>query len=535
MFQSGLFKNLVRKWTLLPLAAIAAVLLVLLPAAGSAAPKKATVRQSDAAAAVVDVVAPSFDMAAVNRDIGADVLHKAGVSGHGVTVAIIDTGVDPVAGLDSESKVIVGPDLSFESGVDGLYGRDTYGHGTVMASIAAGNGDDFTGVAPGAQILSVKVADNTGAVDVSQVIAAVDWVIANRATDGMNVRVISLSYRTDSTQLYEVDPLAAAVERAWRAGIVVVVSAGNDGKAAEQLGNPAIDPYVIAVAAISNRDVDGQISTDFSTKGDHTRTPDVAAPGERVLGLAAKNSRLAQENPDAVIDGRYLRGSGTSQAAAVVAGSVALLLEDRPDLTPDQVKALLMLSADDAFDRTMASSRWQEVYDLLAGNKVKNEDRRRILEHTSSEWTGSRIGSLKLNKAVGAGYLDIARAVEFEAINVEQRHARSDGSGSLEKARGTSHVVLPDGSLLVGEVTFTGSSWSGSSWSGSRWSGSSWSGSSWSGSSWSGSSWSGSSWSGSSWSGSSWSASSWSGSSWSGSSWSGSSWSGSSWSGSTWF
>jgi serine protease AprX len=297
MFQSGLFKNLVRKWTLAPLVAIAAVLLLVLPAVGNAAPKEARVKTDAVSAVSVDPVAPSFEMAAVNRDIGADVLHKHGVTGDGVTVAVIDTGVDPVPGLDSESKVIVGPDLSFESGVDGLYGRDTYGHGTVMASIVAGNGDGFTGVAPGAQILSVKVADNTGAVDVSQVIAAIDWVIANKTTDGMNVRVISLSYRTDSTQPYEVDPLAAAVERAWRAGIVVVVSAGNDGKAAEQLGNPAIDPYVIAVAAISNRDVDGQISTDFSTKGDNTRTPDLAAPGERVLGLAAKNSRLAQEHP----------------------------------------------------------------------------------------------------------------------------------------------------------------------------------------------------------------------------------------------
>lgn len=194
----------------------------------------------------------SFTMGEVNKEIGAEKLHKNDITGAGVTVAVIDTGVEPVVGLDGDGKLVVGPDLSFEAGLSEFHGRDTYGHGTVMASIIAGRDEDkkgFRGVAPDAQILSVKVADNTGAVDVSQVIAAVDWVVENRDSNGMNVRVINLSYRTDSAQPYGIDPLAAAVERAWHSGIVVVVSAGNDGEDAEQLGNPALDPFVIAVAA----------------------------------------------------------------------------------------------------------------------------------------------------------------------------------------------------------------------------------------------------------------------------------------------
>ena len=466
VFQTTFFSHLFHRRALVPLAVVALGLVLLLPAAGGATPKA---KKSTTAGT------PTFDMKAVNRDIGADVLHERGVSGNGVTVAVIDTGVDPVPGLDQEHKVIHGPDLSFESGVDGLHGRDTYGHGTVMASIIAGDGEGFVGVAPGAQILSVKVADNTGAVDVSQVIAAIDWVILNARSNDMNVKVLNLSYRTDSMQAYEIDPLAAAVERAWQSGIVVVASAGNDGKAARQLGNPAIDPFVIAVAATANAEVYGQISTDFSSKGDRARAPDIAAPGDRVLGLAAENSRLAQEHPEAVVDGRYLRGSGTSQAAAVVAGSVALLLEDRPDLTPDEVKALLMLSADYPFDRSRPTSLRLEVYDLLVGNEVGDGDEKRILDDVSSGWTGSNIGGVRLNKVVGSGYVDVARAASFRALALDQRHSPSDGSGSLEAARGSSHVTLPDGTLLSGEVTFTGSSWSGSSWSGSSWSGSSWS------------------------------------------------------------
>ncbi len=276
----------------------------------------------------------------VAHRIGADPVLEAGFDGTGIDVAVIDTGVDPVQGLDGDDKLFIGPDFSFENGIPELNGRDTYGHGTVMASVIAGdNGPDgFQGIAPGARIVSVKVADNTGAVDVTQVIAALDWVVEFGQRDGLNVRVINLSYVTDSNQRYEIDPLAAAVERAWNAGYVVVVSAGNAGGDTESLGNPAADPFVIAVAAS-----DGPSAALFSNQGSDDRSPDVLAPGYRILGLAAPQSRLVQENPSAVIDGTYLRGSGTSQAAAVVSGAAALLIDQRPELTPDQVKALLIV------------------------------------------------------------------------------------------------------------------------------------------------------------------------------------------------
>ena len=163
----------------------------------------------------------SLSVGEIAVDIGADVLWAHGVTGAGIDVAVIDSGVEPVPGLDGLDKVVVGPDLSFEAGVEELYGHDSYGHGTVQASIIAGtDGPDgeFSGIAPGARIVSLKVADNTGAVDVSQVIAALDWVVEHGQSNGLNVRVINLSYRTDSTQDPDHDPLVAAAERAWAAG-----------------------------------------------------------------------------------------------------------------------------------------------------------------------------------------------------------------------------------------------------------------------------------------------------------------------------
>ena len=325
----------------------------------------------------------STSLAEVLETIGADELHDLGVTGAGIDIAVIDTGVNAVAGLDGFNKVIHGPDLSFESGTQ-FYAQDTYGHGTAMASIIAGDGDGYQGVAPGARILSLKVADNTGAVDVSQVIAALDWVTQYGQGEGLNVRVINLAYVTPSMQPYEIDPLADAVERAWEAGYVVVVSAGNEGVSTGGLTSPATDPFVIAVAA-----AEGEGVADFSAAGTQ-RIPDVMAPGNRILALAALDSRLAQEHPDAIIDGRFLRGSGTSQAAAVVSGSAALLLQQRPDLTPDQVKALLITGAvhkrGNGNNGNSNATATATVVDRLVASTTSSKLRQQTATSTQRSW-----------------------------------------------------------------------------------------------------------------------------------------------------
>jgi serine protease AprX len=438
-----------------------------------------------------DSVEPIGSLRSVTEQVGARDLHERGITGAGVTVAVVDTGVAPVPALGDPDKVVALVDLTPEASMPSLRHRDGFGHGTHMAGIVAGrarptgapdqDARGFSGVAPGAGLVSVKVGDRHGAVDVSQVIDAMDWVVAHR--DELGIRVLSLSYGTDSEQPYEVDPLAAAVERAWRAGIVVVVAAGNAGPDAARLDNPASDPFVIAVGG-AERSADGWLPLADTSSGDGLRDPDIAAPGRSIESLRAPGSLADRRHPEGYVDELRFKGTGSSQAAAVVAGAVALLLEARPSLTPDEVKALLRSTA-----------------------RPAGHERR-----------------------LGRGIVDVAAAaVAPVPPGSTQRWPASDGSGSLESSRGTRHVIV-DGQVLVGEVTWTGTSWVSGAWSGSAWSGSAWSGSAWSGSAWSGSAWSGSAWSGSAWSGSAWSGSAWSGSAWSGSAWSGSAWSGSAWS-----
>jgi serine protease AprX len=436
-----------------------------------------------------------------NQVTGASSLWQNGYTGKGVDVALVDSGVVPTAGLDA-SKIVNGPDLSLENGTP-AQNLDGYGHGTHMAGIIAGrdagttsytgNSSDFVGMAPDSRIVSIKIADAKGQADVSQAIAAIDWVVENQHKHGLNIRVLNMSFDTDSTQDYVFDPLAYAAEQAWHAGVVVVVAVGNDG--GNRINDPATDPYLIAVGSDSANGTattaDDAVSS-FSNKGTpYHRNPDVIAPGDHVVSLRDPGSYLDSTYPAARIGTRLFRGSGTSQAAAVVSGAAALLISQRPELTPDQVKA------------------------LLTG--------------TASKVPGAAA------TAQGKGLIDLAAASTARPpANATQHFKVSVGTGSLEASRGSVHVSV-NGKVVTGEVDIRGhafnsaqvaagirnhTNWNGLSWSGLSWSGLSWSGLSWSGLSWSGLSWSGLSWSGLSWSGLSWSGLSWSGLSWSGLSWS---------------
>jgi subtilisin family serine protease len=467
---------------------------------------------------------------------GAQAYWKAGFTGQGVDVAVIDSGVVPVDGLTAPGKVVLGPDLSEESQNPATAHLDTYGHGTHVAGIIAGRDDaaaapyagdptHFTGVAPDARIVSVKVADAHGLTDVSQVIAAIDWVAQHRDDNGLHVRVLNLSFGTDSTQSWRYDPLAYAAEAAWRLGIVVVVSAGNQGTGSTTLNDPAYDPNLIAVGAADTQgtlQVSDDTVANFSSTG-RVRHPDLVAPGVHIVSLRDPGSYIDQtySSTGAVAD-RFFRGSGTSQAAAVVSGAAALLLSQHPELTPEQVKRALVDSAQPLRQQPVTR---QGAGELSLGSALERD------EQGSGDGNGDRGGQdgWSVDRPFSSG-------------------PRALGTGTLEGSRGSAHVVM-DGVALTGErdifghawnsaamarAEARGSTWSGGTWNGSTWSGSTWSGSTWSGSTWSGSTWSGSTWSGQSWSGSTWSGSTWSGSTWSGSTWSGSTWSGSTWSGSTW-
>ncbi|MFI5042653.1 MAG: S8 family serine peptidase, partial [Acidimicrobiales bacterium] len=457
---------------------------------------------------------------------GAQAWWNAGYTGQGVDVAVIDTGVAPVPGLNSPGKVVYGPDLSLESQNPSLTNFDTNGHGTFMAGLIAGHdptlqapydgapASEYRGIAPDARIISIKVATADGGTDVSQVIAAIDWVVQHAHDPGFNMRVINLSYGTSTTQSYRVDPLAYAAEQAWRHGIVVVAAAGNQGAqtsySAPALADPAYDPSIIAAGTSDSMGTPTQADDTVpafsaSTKCSLTRGPDLVAPGAHLQGLRVPDSYIDVNHPGGVIDDRFFRGSGTSQSAAITSGAVALILQKYPTITPDQVKGLLKSSA---------------LYLPAVATRGK----------------------------MGSGELQLTTALSLAPPSSVQYSFPASGTGSLELSRGSDHLTR-DGVTLTGEQDIMGSpfsaasmaqleaqgkSWSGGVWNGKSWSGDSWSGKSWSGLSWSGLSWSGLSWSGLSWSSGTWSGNSWSGLSWSSSDWSGLSWSGLSWSGDTW-
>ena len=222
---SGLFLRRVTRAALLA-ATLAACLA---PASGAAT------------AGTYDPATDVNSMASTAQYLGATAWWNAGYTGKGIDVAVIDSGVSPVQGLDAPGKVVYGPDISLESQTPYLTNLDTDGHGTFMAGLIAGRDETLTapyanspasayrGIAPDARIVSLKVATADGGADVSQVIAAIDWVVQHAHDPGLNIRVISLSYGTNSTQSYGVDPLAYAVEQACKHGIVVVAAAGNTG------------------------------------------------------------------------------------------------------------------------------------------------------------------------------------------------------------------------------------------------------------------------------------------------------------------
>jgi serine protease AprX len=443
-------------------------------------------------------------------------------TGSGIGVALIDSGVAPVPGLDKAGKVVHGPDLSFESQAPNLRQLDTYGHGTHMAGIIAGSdaatpfgAARFDGIAPGAHLISLKVAAADGATDVSQVIAAIDWVVQHRNDTGLNIRVLNLSFGTDSVQDARLDPLSYAVEAAWRKGIVVVVAVGNDGAAADRVTMPAANPFVITVGAA---DPNGTVSraddtvATFSTRGNATRHADLLAAGRSVISLRAPGSYVDANYPgaritDAAGNGRFMRGSGTSQAAAVVSGSVALLLQQRPSLTPNQVKKLLMDTADP----------------LAGADPI----------------------------SAGAGQLDIASAMKATTPYYStQRGIAATGLGTLEASRGTAHVADPDtGEVLIGERDIFGAPWVGATWvplarDGRAWKGGSWNGNVWTGSAfdsaaagaktWVSVPWTARTWSGQLWTGRTWSSAEWDGTGWTARTWSARTWSARTWSSLLW-
>ena len=300
-------------------------------------------------------------------------------------------------------------------------------------------------------MVSVKVADHEGTTSLGQLLAGIDWTVRRGDRDGLNVRVMNLAFGAEvDGGSYRNDPLAFAVERAWDEGLTVVTSAGNGGADSDSLDSPAYDPYVIAVGAEDSGGTatladDGMAL--FSSRGSFTRSPDVVAPGVAIVSTRVPGSFLDEAFPAARI-GDGFRGSGTSQAAAVVSGAAALLIGERSRLDPDSVKALLRSTAR-PLPSTASSLQGTGVVNVLAASRSA------VPKNARQSFPEARIG----------GWMRGALRNQYAVENPQSNR------------------------------------WSSNRWSSNRWSSNRWSSNRWSSNRWSSNRWSSNRWSSIEWGG----------------------------------
>jgi serine protease AprX len=318
------------------------------------------------------------------RAIGADKVwnNPPYIQGSSIGVAVVDSGVNPNGDLYTNMGVNRQvADVRFNTDYNQST-SDGYGHGTHVASIVGGDGSEsggkYIGVAPLVNIINVKVSNDDGSAMLNDVVAGLEWVLENK--DVYNIRVVNLSLNTAVAESYHTSPLDAAVEILWFNKIVVVVSAGNYGDGA--IYPPANDPFAITVGATDDKgtnNISDDVIASFSAYGqtsDGVKKPDLVAPGKNIIArLVNQNMGLAYEHPANKVGDQYFRISGTSVAAPMVSAAAALLLQDEPGLTPDQVKYRLMATANKSwagYNSTKGGAGYLDIYAAVRGTTTKS-------------------------------------------------------------------------------------------------------------------------------------------------------------------
>ncbi|NLY76358.1 MAG: S8 family peptidase [Firmicutes bacterium] len=269
---------------------------------------------------------------------GALIPHQAGITGKGVVIAVLDTGIDPHPDLTTPSnRIFAWKDLLNEE--DSPY--DDNGHGTHVAGIIAGNGrtsgGKYKGIAPDALLVGVKILDEEGSGLLSDVISGIEWCINSLAA--LNIRVINLSIGSEAQESFRADPLCRVTTAAWRHGITVCAAAGNSGPESATINTPGINPVIITVGNLDDQNTLTNIDDFINPSSSRGPTlegilkPDLVAPGTRITSLK--------------VGGGYTTLSGTSMATPLVSGAAALILQKWSELKPDQIKRLLLRKARD--------------------------------------------------------------------------------------------------------------------------------------------------------------------------------------------
>jgi serine protease AprX len=392
------------------------------------------------------------------------------------TIAIVDSGIQ-AGRADFYPRVLKQvkiTNLQPNSGGDGR------GHGTFVAGIAADGAPRTAGVAPTAPLVSLDVMDDNGMALTSDVIAAADWILQNKAM--YNIRVANFSLTSTQPASLGYDPLDKAVEKLWFNGVVVVTAAGNYGENGQPTTvayAPGNDPFVITVGASDLNGTPAAAGDDFAAPWsaygytlDGFAKPDLGAPGRVLVAPVPAGSSMAKEHPERVVYPGYMWMSGTSFAAPVVSGAAALVLAHHPNWTPDQVKGALMLTAQPT----------------AAG------------------------------MALGVGEVDAKAATQV--------------TNPPNPNLALNQFVISDG---TGGLAFDSASWANTAAANASWNSASWAAASWNSASWANASWNSASWAAASWNSASWAAASWNSASWAAASWAAASWNAASWAAASWF
>jgi serine protease AprX len=390
---------------------------------------------------------------------------QLGVTGRGVGVAVVDSGV--YAHPDLAGRIVAAIDFtSATPTVSNIPLNDLGGHGTHVAGLIAGDGTRsaglYTGVAPNANIVDVRVIDANGSSNVSIILRGLQWVLANRTT--YNIKVVNMSLGATPTGSYKSDLMATAAEILNFAGVNVVVSAGNTGPLAGTITTPATDPYVITVGAVDDNATpllaDDLMAT-FSSRGktpfDRLSKPDLVAPGRKMVSLRAPGSELDTLFPDrqvtvlGSVSADYYKLSGTSMAAPVVAGTIALMYERNPTLTPAQVKKRLK--------STVTPLAYGTTLDRGAG--LVNAYRAAASVDTDKEYSADRVSD--------------AFAKDMKRFIQGQRFVWRDltYNGGVDSA-GTSWEGVTWENVRWDAVTWENVMWEGFTWEGVTWEGVTW-------------------------------------------------------------